>query len=285
MTLAELHPYVRYVRQVRTLREDRYEASLPFDARLFYTLRGTGRVLADGNEYTLPPGSLLYINAGVAYQLLGGEADYIAVNFDLTHRHSHRTLPIPPERVGCARFMPLEAVRFAEAPALDRCWYCPSCPQAGETMAALLAEYERRLPDSEPYATALLTGLLIQMLRHEPEPAARLQPELVVDYIRRHYREELTGEVLAGVFHYHPNHISAVIRRHTGLPLHRYLLETRIRHALPLLEEGRLSVAQVAHAVGFADANYFTRYFKQVMGITPLTYRNQGGIPYEDRFF
>ncbi len=268
MVLAELHPFVRYVRR---LTGATFPRSVPYDARLFYAT-AHGSIAVEGAAYPMAPGCLLYINAGVPYTLQAG--DYLAVNFDLTHENSHRALPIPPLVEGQRATLPLPTpVSVTDAPALDRCLYLPACPEAAETLEALLTEYEGQLPGYQAAAAALLTGLLLQMLRTPHPQRTGLNPRAVLEYVHRHYREPLTGEQLAQQFHFHKNHISAAIRRYTGYPLHRYLLELRIRRAIPLLEEGSLSVAEVAAAVGFGDANYFSRYFKKRTGVTPLSYK------------
>ena len=60
--------------------------------------------------------------------------------------------------------------------------------------------------------------------------------------------------------------MSSEFCRTFGKPLHRYLLELRITKAIGLLETGQYSVESVAEAVGFSDANYFSRYFKKITG-------------------
>jgi AraC family transcriptional regulator len=54
-----------------------------------------------------------------------------------------------------------------------------------------------------------------------------------------------------------------------GEPPHRYVIRLRIERAKELLREGRLSLAQVAAAVGFADQCHFNRHFKRLVGETP----------------
>ena len=57
--------------------------------------------------------------------------------------------------------------------------------------------------------------------------------------------------------------------------LHRYRLEQAHR----LLGTGELSVAEVAHKVGFADRSYFTKAFCKEFGLNPGAYRrSQRGI-------
>ena len=93
--------------------------------------------------------------------------------------------------------------------------------------------------------------------------------DTVADYLQSHYNEEITNKKIAEIFHFHPNYISSEFRRIFGKPLHRYLLELRITKAIGLLETGSYSVEDVAVAVGFSDANYFSRYFKKITGKTP----------------
>ena len=48
-----------------------------------------------------------------------------------------------------------------------------------------------------------------------------------------------------------------------------YLNEYRVKKAQQLIRDSRLSLKDVGTAVGYADANYFTRVFKRLTGQTP----------------
>ena len=52
-----------------------------------------------------------------------------------------------------------------------------------------------------------------------------------------------------------------------------YLNEFRVEKARQLIRDSRLSLKDVGTAVGYADANYFTRVFKRLTGQTPSEYR------------
>jgi hypothetical protein len=41
----------------------------------------------------------------------------------------------------------------------------------------------------------------------------------------------------------------------------------------PKLESSSLSVTEIAFQCGFKDGNYFSRQFRQIMGASPLQYR------------
>ncbi len=46
----------------------------------------------------------------------------------------------------------------------------------------------------------------------------------------------------------------------------------RLRRAAQLLKDGDRSVSEIAYSVGFNDAKYFTRIFKEVYGVVPVEY-------------
>ena len=108
--------------------------------------------------------------------------------------------------------------------------------------------------------------------RNRTAGATRITRE-VLDYIREHYHEELSAEQFGELFHYHPNHISQLIKEQTGLPLHRYIRTYRVYAALDLLQSTRLSIAQIAEQVGIGDVHQFSKAFKQVIGTSPSSFR------------
>lgn len=62
------------------------------------------------------------------------------------------------------------------------------------------------------------------------------------------------------------------LKQLTGLTPVDFIKQMRIKKALQLLEEGHLSVTEVAYGVGFSDPKYFSRCFKAEMGLTPSQY-------------
>ncbi|MGE0595859.1 MAG: helix-turn-helix domain-containing protein [Hyphomonadaceae bacterium] len=57
-----------------------------------------------------------------------------------------------------------------------------------------------------------------------------------------------------------------------GISPARYISMARFEMALDLLETG-ISIADVAHACGYADQSAFTRRFRSAMGVSPTVYR------------
>ncbi|PIY48354.1 MAG: AraC family transcriptional regulator, partial [Armatimonadetes bacterium CG_4_10_14_3_um_filter_59_10] len=68
--------------------------------------------------------------------------------------------------------------------------------------------------------------------------------------------------------------LSRAFRNATGCSPLDYLVRVRIHHAMELLKEADLSIAEVARRVGFADSNYFSRQFRALVGSSPRGYRS-----------
>ena len=48
-----------------------------------------------------------------------------------------------------------------------------------------------------------------------------------------------------------------------------------MKRACALFAEGRMTVSEVAYAVGFTNPKYFSRCFKDKLGVTPTEYCEQ----------
>lgn len=56
----------------------------------------------------------------------------------------------------------------------------------------------------------------------------------------------------------------------------QYTLISRLNSAKELLLNSNLSVADIAKQTGFADSNYFSRYFKRITGYSPTQFKING---------
>ena len=97
----------------------------------------------------------------------------------------------------------------------------------------------------------------------------------MMQYLRDHYAEGITLQVLAGEFGMSENYISSLIKKETGRRFSEHLTEIRIRRAQELLRSSNGSIEQIAGKVGYPDYFYFTKVYKKVTGLSPAAFRKQ----------
>lgn len=94
------------------------------------------------------------------------------------------------------------------------------------------------------------------------------QFEIIKKYIKMHYSEQLSVEMLADILKLNKFYFSKLFSVYFGKTFVEYLTDVRMENARKMLKEGK-SVKETAELTGFANQNYFARVFKNYYGIAP----------------
>ena len=105
--------------------------------------------------------------------------------------------------------------------------------------------------------------------RGEEENIAPVIKKYVDDNFSRH---KLTLEHLSAELLYSPKYISAVFKKKFNVGFAEYLNTIRIQNACTLIRQGFTNVSGIANRCGYEDPQYFSKVFKEKMGISPKTY-------------
>ena len=70
-------------------------------------------------------------------------------------------------------------------------------------------------------------------------------------------------------------YLSKIFKETYGTTVNNYLISKRITRAKQLLRFTDMTVDEIGVGVGMGDANYFSRMFRKVEGISPREYRKQ----------
>ncbi len=92
-------------------------------------------------------------------------------------------------------------------------------------------------------------------------------------FMAAHLCEPLTLEAVARAAGISESRLQALFKEQLGLSPKRYLARERLGRAALLLEESRLSIAEIAFRVGYGDQSAFTRAFQRKWGQPPADYR------------
>ncbi|TFH41594.1 MAG: helix-turn-helix domain-containing protein, partial [Chrysiogenales bacterium] len=131
---------------------------------------------------------------------------------------------------------------------------------------------------------AIENRLLHEMLRKagnenkRPRKSKADQANLsaALDYLVRHYSEEVTRDDLADDLGLSPDYVGKLLKTHTGKTIREQLNEIRVKQAMEMLADPDRKIIEIAMKVGFDSMRTFYRVFFRVTGMTPTEYRERG---------
>lgn len=230
---------------------------------LWFT-RGQGRITASGVTRGYGPHNLIFLPAGTMHC------------FDL-NQHVHGTaafLPQVPELVLPERIVHL---RIRDA-----------IPQ-GE-MSVQLDNLQREVDGKKPSRARAIRyhlGLLSVWLERQmaatdavegtarPTAAVRLA-RAFTEKVERDFRSGRTVADYAAELGVTATHLTRVCRETCGRPASALLHDRQLFEARRMLAETRLPVQDIAAALGYGSAAYFSRAFQSRTGKTPSAFRRAG---------
>lgn len=108
--------------------------------------------------------------------------------------------------------------------------------------------------------------------------------EITADFLRlvdQHFDDLIHGRVerrysaadFARLLFIHSRHLTDTVKRTTGRSPCDFMEERFMNEAQKMLRETSLSIADIGIRLGWNDPSNFTKFFKNMSGITPLQYR------------
>lgn len=223
---------------------------------IHYIIAGKGRYQVNGQTYTLGAGDLFLAlpDESIFYQADGTEPwEYCWVGFQGTEAR----LLLDQTDLGSG--MPV--LRGVSA----------------EVYKQMMRIYESR--GGLPHQAAFMTGALYQMLaaliRDRSIAAVRSGGDGVqraCEYIANNFAMPITVEEIAAHVGLSRSRLYRLFMAELRLSPVQVLTQVRIRQACALLRRGDLSVKAVAASVGFENQLYFSRRFREVVGMSPTEY-------------
>ncbi len=97
--------------------------------------------------------------------------------------------------------------------------------------------------------------------------------EATKKYISENYSKKISIKELCYEFGCSKSTLLSTFKKQHGVTVGEFLTEYRLEKAKRLLDEGELSINEIAHATGFYDQSYFSKVFSKNCGISPSDYR------------
>jgi AraC family transcriptional regulator, melibiose operon regulatory protein len=153
-------------------------------------------------------------------------------------------------------------------------------------MEQVMCEYFERDFFSKDMINGYLFILFTELIRQSNSTASTREKDLtqkdsiVLDflkYIEDHYKEcSLTD--IADHYKYHPNYISAVLKKATGKSFKDLLQIQRLNKAALYLSNSDLPIPDIADEVGYSSVSFFYKKFNDIFHQTPKEYREKQSL-------
>lgn len=249
------------------------------EMELFKVERGTARVQCGSDHLEAGAGELVFFNSGELHAAQPGDGqvlDYAAVVFS-------------PE-ILCGDQSDIARRKYI-APVLEGKLHLPRITLPAGEGREMLEAFDRvmdllvrRPPAYELRVRAglleIFAGLAERGERSAPQEKAPAQGvKTAIDYIRGHYRQQITIGELARLTHMSEGHFCRLFKKYTFKTPVQYVNRVRLSAAMELLLESDRKVLDVALDTGFNSLSYFIGVFKESMGCTPTEFRRRQGRP------
>lgn len=242
------------LRGVDIARFGRMEPQLLNTYVLVLSKHGEGRLTMDYTEYRLGEGAVHVAAPGQTIGMTaeeGQEAEAYVIRFDIrSDAEPEAEFPLRGE-------VPVHR----EAPTLVLCEIL-----YGKSRSELRTE--RLLAQAAFHE--LLCGVAANIRRLPDDPRAAL--ERTKAYIDNHFNENLTIGKLARMADISAKYYVDLFKKTYGQSTIDYITEVRIRHAKRMMLQADARLREIAQQVGYSDEFYFSRKFKQQIGVAPTVY-------------
>lgn len=232
------------------------------DDLILYCLGGEGTLQVDGNMYAVRKGDLMMLPQGLAHLYVASDHNpwtLYWIHFgghDVPHFWSY--LELNQER---------PVAHVGTSPRLTASFQALS-----EISTANLMEH------SLTYGSALLREILtlIKLTKLEnDEGSRRFSIDAIHGVMQQSLHTDLNLDTLAQTANMTTHAFCRRYKAITGVSPYKHYLYLKMKRACHFLDATDQSIGHIAELMGYSDPYYFSRLFKQVMGMPPTKYRRK----------
>lgn len=248
---------------------------------LNYVYRGSFTQIINGNEVTLSCGDVCILDMNTTHEILPLSENDIVITIDMRKDYFMDSFLSRLSTQGLVSRFLVQALSennsrsqyllFRSHPSID----------IHSIIQQLLYEYyDYRICSTEimdSYMIILFSNLLRMYQKQAANDSCDKENNetliLMLKYLESNYKT-VTLESAAKIFGYHPNYLSAYIKRCTGSSFKELIITQRMLQAGFELKNSAASVQDVAYGVGYHNLGFFYKKFEEHYHMSPLEYRN-----------
>ncbi|MBE9028539.1 helix-turn-helix transcriptional regulator [filamentous cyanobacterium LEGE 11480] len=157
----------------------------------------------------------------------------------------------------------------------------PLITQIAVTLSRIVKDHQDDA--QQMYVKTMANALAVHLLRNYATqetqkirsigPLSPRQLKHVLDYINASLEHRIELRELAALTELSQYYFARSFKQAIGVSPHQYVIQQRVERAKRLLRANRMSISEVAVAVGFSHQSHLTRHFKRLTGVTPKTFQ------------
>jgi AraC-like DNA-binding protein len=248
---------------------------------LCFITKGSGVLSINDTLHRIEPFQLFYLAAGLSIEATvhSSEFEYYVIILDqisVTKRMRQWTIneASMPLRLGLAPgLLPIRETRQVLERIQQLYESNPfNCSKQTHPSKESRQKHTTTLHQDPDLQLQELIGFILRDLsEQQSQPSGDSGIDQSLAYMHKHFHEKISRETLARIAQLTPNAFCRSFKKTTGVSSTDYLNGIRIQHAKEQLAPGS-SVKEVAGAVGYGSEYYFSRVFKETVGLSPTLF-------------
>lgn len=219
--------------------------------KIHLVTKGSGKILTGGKTWGLRRGDLFFTFPAVEYSVLSGrDFEYMYISF-----------------LGIRTNKLLDKMNISARNFLFK------------NQQGLISLWKQSISENKYVLSLRCEGLLLYSFSVLQEQEVELVDEhgtlteKIKSYIDEHFADaEISLEGISKIFSYNKKYISTAFKKEFHLGIAEYISTLRVQYACTLMNYGISSVGEIAQQCGFSDPQYFSRVFKNKIGVSPKEY-------------
>lgn len=247
--------------------------------KILFVTKGTGVFTMGLNTYFIEEPTLLYIHPNdiISWKKLSEESGGYYVLFKKSFIHSHPQLKATIDQFGLFNEKAKSVIRLAqnELPLLNQLF---ESMQSEELSGSEYKDFSMQ---------AYLQLLMVESMKVARYP----KPDHVSDEYRHihqffnlleseasniNFEKPIrlkTAQEFADQLAVHPNHLNALLKKHTGQNVSTHIRNRILEEAKVLLLQTDWTLQNISYSIGFSEQPSFNLFFKKNTGVTPAEFR------------
>lgn len=222
-----------------------------------YVIKGTGTVVANGNEYHPSAGDMYFLHQGDDHLYYADAKEpWVKIWLNLSG----------PLVDGLVR-----AYGFRDQFVLES---YPAKRQFEEFLAVAKSHYENY--EELTAKIAVKFHQLLQSMyqfRIKRSQGARTPAQQIKTFIDKNVEKSLNIDQLSKLVYRSPSQVIRIFKKEYQMTPYDYMLKKKIELSKALLKGTNLSVKEIAFSLSFTDQHYFSNCFKKKVSVSPEKYR------------